>query len=117
MTDRPKFGKRPSVNQGRKLNQAPIVRPHLAGQVSRAGDRADRWCECSVVSAHPVPGEPALVREGVVLDASQSGARIRFRGRGALPQQVTVKASRLGLNRRGRVVWQKAFDVGIAFDA
>ena len=116
MTDRPKFGKRPAAAGAAALSSLQTMRLRAVGQRARAGARADRWCECSVTSQNPVPGEPKMVREGVVLDASRTGARIRFRSKGGLPERVTVKASRLGLNRTGRVIWQREFDAGIAFD-
>ena len=116
MTDRPKFGKRPAAAGDAAQSPLQAMRSRAVGQRARAGARADRWCECSILSRHPVPGEPEMVREGVVLDASRTGARVRFRSKGQLPERVTVKASRLGLNRTGRVIWQREFDVGIAFD-
>lgn len=75
----------------------------------RRGDRKDLWCICSVETKG---GE---VREGVIVDISNSGARIRFRSRGMLPRVVRIKASRIGLKRFARVIWQSAFDAGLEF--
>ncbi len=55
------------------------------------------------------------MREGVVIDVSKTGTRVRFRSRGTLPRIVRVKAFRIGLNRFARVVWQTTFDAGLEF--
>lgn len=69
------------------------------------------WCVCTVYS------ESGAAREGIILDVSKTGARIRFRNRGTLPPIVKIKASRIGLNRFARVVWQSTFDAGLDFIA
>ena len=84
----------------------PVLRPAAN---NRRGTRKDLWCVCAVESKG---GE---VREGVIVDISKSGARIRFRSRGTLPGVVRVKASRIGLKRFARVVWQSTFDAGLEF--
>jgi len=84
----------------------PILRPAAN---NRRGARKDLWCVCSVETKG---GE---IREGVIVDISKSGARIRFRSRGTLPSVVRVKASRIGLKRFARVVWQSTFDAGLEF--
>jgi len=85
---------------------APIVRPQSN---NRRGPRKGVWCVCAIETRG---GE---VREGVIIDISKTGARIRFRSRGTLPQVVRIKASRIGLSRFARVVWQSEFDAGIEF--
>lgn len=67
------------------------------------------WCVCAVHL------EGGAIREGIILDVSKSGARIRFRSRGTLPAIVKIKASRIGLNRFARVAWQTTFDAGLEF--
>ena len=84
----------------------PVLRPMSN---KRRGPRKDLWCVCSVETKG---GE---IREGVIVDISKTGARIRFRSRGTLPRVVRVKASRLGLKRFARIVWQSAFDAGLEF--
>lgn len=85
---------------------APIVRPETN---QRRGPRKDLWCVCSVETKG---GE---VREGVIVDISKTGARVRFRNRGTLPQVVRIKGPRIGLKRFARVVWQSTFDAGLEF--
>ncbi len=84
----------------------PVLRPQTE---KRRGDRKGVWCVCSVYS------EDGAVWEGIILDVSKSGARIRRRTRGTLPRIVKIKASRIGLNRFARVVWQTSFDAGLEF--
>jgi len=86
----------------------PILRPTVD---NRRAPRKGLWCVCSVYS------ESGAVREGVLLDVSKTGARVRFRNRGSLPKLVKLKASRMGLNRFARVVWQSTFDAGLEFVA
>ena len=69
------------------------------------------WCVCSVASHGDV------VREAIIMDVSKTGARLRFHVRGRLPERVWIKASRIGLNRPARVVWQDLHDAGVQFIA
>lgn len=85
---------------------APVVRPQ---KNHRRGPRKGVWCVCVIETRG---GEK---REGVIIDISKTGARIRFRSRGTLPDVVRIRASRIGLSRFARVVWQSEFDAGIEF--
>lgn len=84
----------------------PVLRPQSE---KRRGERKGVWCVCSLYS------QDGATWEGIILDVSKSGARIRRRARGTLPRIVKIKASRVGLNRFARVVWQTAFDAGLEF--
>lgn len=84
----------------------PILRPRSE---KRRGERKGIWCVCSVLN------EAGQAREGIILDVSKTGVRVRFRSRGTLPRVVKIKASRIGLNRYARVVWQSTFDAGFEF--
>jgi hypothetical protein len=86
----------------------PVIRPRTE---ARRAMRKGIWCVCTVYS------ESGASREGIILDVSKTGARIRFRDRGTLPPIVKIKASRIGLNRFARVVWQSTFDAGLDFIA
>lgn len=84
----------------------PVLRPFSE---NRRGLRKDLWCVCLIETKG---GER---REGVIIDISKSGVRVRFRSRGTLPNVVRIKASRIGLKRFARVIWQSAFDAGLEF--
>lgn len=88
------------------ISTLPILRPKSN---DRQRIRKDSWCVCSIETKG---GE---IREGVIIDVSKAGARVRFRSRGPLPKIVRIKASRIGLRRFARVVWQSVFDVGLEF--
>lgn len=75
----------------------------------RETSRKDLWCECSLTAFG------AELREAVIIDISQKGARVRFRRRGSLPSTVHIRAARIGLNRTARVAWQTVFDAGLEF--
>ncbi len=104
-------GKRPDVK--RALVEAPAIpeivhqeppRPH-----QERSPRKNTWSVCTISN----DGEGG--REAVIVDVSRTGARVRFQGRGSLPSVVHIKSSRLGLNRKARVIWQDNCDVGLRF--
>lgn len=86
----------------------PVLRPMSE---KRRSARKGVWCVCTLYS------QDGATWEGIILDVSKSGARIRRRTRGTLPGIIKIKASRIGLNRFARVVWQTTFDVGLEFVA
>ena len=86
----------------------PILRPQ--GE-KRRGERKGVWCVSTLYS------QDGATWEAIILDVSRSGARIRRRTKGTLPSIVKIKASRIGLSRFARVVWQTTFDAGLEFIA
>lgn len=98
------------VNLERVTRSVPTPLPILRPMVEqRKAVRKGTWCVCQILTRE------GAVREGVILDVSATGARIRFRDRGDLPRIVKIKASRIGLHRFARVVWQRTPDAGIEF--
>ena len=89
--------------------EIPIVRPKGKPAEKRHAARKGIWCVCTVST------DATWLREAIILDVSKTGARIRFRSRGQLPSEIRIKASRIGLNRRARIIWQTVFDAGIEF--
>ncbi len=108
-----KFG--PRRLRPRPAEVVPIVRPASEDTQPRDSERDPRWCVCVVRSLNQNSSQQQLVREGVVLDAGEAGARVRFRSKSKLPGTVSIKASRIGLDRLARVIWQDEFDAGLAF--
>lgn len=110
---RKKGPENPKIDLAR-INRTATLKPvsklllASSSKMKRA-ERKPAWCVCTV-SARNV-----ALREGVILNVSKTGARVRFSQRGALPETVILKAGRLGLHRRARVVWQDVFDVGLEF--
>lgn len=106
-------GNTPSIdlNRVRKAASSPPVNvPKVPkAKIGRRYKRKDAWAVCRVHL-----GEDAF-REGIILDLSDGGARVRFRSRGSLPAYVRLSCSRLGVNREAYVVWQDVFDAGLQF--
>lgn len=75
----------------------------------RKAKRQDAWAVCSVISreGHRV--------DGVMLNLSTSGARVRFRSRSSLPEVVRLSSSRYKVNRLAEVIWQDTYDAGLHF--
>ncbi len=98
--------KRAKTSSAPKL---PIVRSKSKYAEQRRAGRKGIWCVCVISS------DASQLREAIILDVSKTGARVRFRSRGNLPAEIRIKASRIGLNRRAKVVWQTGFDAGLEF--
>jgi len=75
----------------------------------RATPRVDTWSVGQVILAS------GQMRECVLIDLSETGARIRFRTRGMLSGIVNLKASRHQVDRAARVVWKDMYDAGLEF--
>ncbi len=75
----------------------------------RRSARSPRWAECVVT----YPG--GYRREGVVLDLSATGARVRFRSQSNMPEWVLVTIAKLDIERRAQVVWQTDHECGLHF--
>ena len=53
--------------------------------------------------------------KGIVLDVSQTGARLRFVAADSLTEMVRIDVPRLNLRKRARVRWKTRTDVGVEF--
>lgn len=84
-----------------KAGAGPVKRP----RAEREGTWAD--CELHWYGAGGV--------NGVLMDVSDTGARVRFVHRGALPGRVRLTCARLKLNRTAEVVRRDGTDVGLKF--
>ena len=71
--------------------------------------RDDTYVECAVSTG------PGHLERGIVVDVSETGARIRFYSRWTLPGRVRISAPRLGLDREAEVVWQDFNEAGLKF--
>lgn len=71
--------------------------------------RTETWQRCILV------GDMGQRLDGILLDYSQSGGRVRFRTHQSLPQSFTLSVPTLGINHRVRTVWQSHGDAGLAF--
>lgn len=55
------------------------------------------------------------VRKGIVVDISQTGARLRFSQRGGLPERVKLRIEGKPGAFEADVVWQEDSDAGVRF--
>ena len=110
MAQKASFGRRPKPLEREYVCKYGVKRPE-----KRTAERQNIWCEC-YINSYDDETTLRTVRRAIVLDANAFGARIRSRSRTTYSQTVVVKAGRLGLHKRARVVWQKGFDTGLKFD-
>lgn len=75
----------------------------------RAHPRTETWQRCIIVS------DEGQRIDGILLDYSQSGSRVRFRTHQSLPHSMTLNVPTIGINHRVRTVWQSHGDAGLAF--
>lgn len=78
-------------------------------KINRADRRSQTWAVCNV----RLP--TGSVREGVIVDISRNGARLRCRTRGVLPGSIHVTSSQLGLDHQAQITWQDTYDAGLRF--
>jgi len=73
-------------------------------------ERAATWADCEISWDGSGGGE-----QGILMDISESGARVRFAHRGVMPKRVRIAVPRLGLKRLAEVVRVDETDVGLRF--
>lgn len=56
-----------------------------------------------------------FLKNGVALDLSPNGTRIRFENGDSLLDGMVVKIARYGIKRKARMCWRTRTDVGIEF--
>ncbi|MEL6857913.1 MAG: PilZ domain-containing protein [Pseudomonadota bacterium] len=107
------FGLRRAANASDASRPSAMIGFPNTSDPRRQSERESLWCICYIHAAEFGQDE---VREAVLLDLSDTGARVRCRSRAKFPEQVRLRAPRLGLDLKARRVWQNGFDTGIAFD-
>lgn len=109
------FGKKPTPVSKERLSAAlrtNVPADQIEPQRARRSPRADRqstWATCVLV------WEPKRREEGICIDISESGARIRFRNKVFLPPNFHFVSSKLGINAPAEFVRQDGFDISIRF--
>lgn len=112
---RTRFGKAGAtgkIDLSRAVGTSSDVPVSTVSPVQSMHPRAPRTETWAVMSAKFQTGE---VREGVVINLSKTGARIRFHTRASVPSKMIIKCPRYRLHRPARLVWQAGFDIGIQF--
>lgn len=108
------FGKKPGTPisperlSAALRNTAPADQPKIIRRTPRA-DRQATWATCVLV------WEPKGREEGVCIDISETGARIRFRNKPMIPGKFFFVSAKLGINTPAEFVRQDGYDVAIHF--
>ncbi len=77
-------------------------------QMFRA-DRQNAFLEAYVVT------EFGYKRQGVALDVSETGARLRFHTSESMPPRIRLRIPKKKIDCLADVVWHKGIDVGVRF--
>lgn len=111
------FGKKPPEVGKSQIERALSSSKHAPasmlsgskGSGKRKAAREKVWAPCRLIWA------PNGRVEGVCIDVSETGARIRFSHKVIAPNQFTLICARLGLNRDCEIIWQDGFDAAVRF--
>lgn len=74
----------------------------------RAG-RSNAFMEVTVVTEH------GYKRQGVAVDVSDTGARLRFHTSESMPPRIRLKIPKIKLDCDADIVWHRGVDVGVRF--
>ena len=107
-----KAGAKGKIDLTRAVGDPTEAQPSAVSPVQSKHPRAPRAETWAVVTAKFQTGE---IREGVVVNLSKTGARIRFHTRSAVPGKMIIKCPRYRIHRPARLVWQAGFDIGVQF--
>lgn len=103
------FKRKPVISSDRidfASRSASRIGKHLG---KRRTKRDQSYVECLILTSG------RNIERGVIVDFSQTGAKVRFNTRATLPDTVRVKAVRLKIDREARVVWQDFNEAGLKF--
>ena len=76
----------------------------------RSAQRQDTYADIAAMSA-----SGANRKRGIVLDLSDTGARIRFEYCDGMIDGMTIKIARYGIAKPANVKWRTRTDVGVEF--
>lgn len=101
---------------GKKKSKLQISTDRIQSAIKQAvpakrprSERESTWAECEL-SWFGTSGV-----DGILMDLSETGARVRFVHRSAIPRRVRLVAPRLKVDREAEVVRRDDSDVGLRF--
>jgi hypothetical protein len=94
---------------GRK-NPVIEIDPEPETVERRRAERNDTYADVVAKS-----NKGRVLKRGIVLDLSASGARLRFENGDSLLDGMIVNIARYGVKRRSRMRWRTRTDVGVEF--
>ena len=109
------FGKKKPVSTDRlqaalgRREFGPPAPPEIMHGRNERSQREGTWSACRLVWL------PSGWADGIILDLSSTGARVRFRGRLTLPQQVRLVSAKLNLDRTAKLVRRDGYDIALHF--
>jgi hypothetical protein len=111
------FGKKPPGIRKSQIERAlsssqpaPAIAPSgPKGHGKRKSPREKVWAPCRLI--WPPNGRA----DGVCIDVSETGARIRFSHKIIVPDHLTMICARHGLNTECEIVRQDGFDAAVRF--
>jgi len=103
------FGKSKNikVNLDRLTPASPVAAEDF--KHPRTKLRAATWNQCTICTTEQ------YAFSAILLDYTETGARVRFRSHDILPAQVELKVAALGMSAKAEVVWQDKGDAGLRF--
>jgi hypothetical protein len=108
------FGKKPRIKQGRidgvlSQHKPPIAHPSPTAIKLSRSERLQAWAPCML------SWSPNGSAEGICIDHSSSGARIRFVHKLNIPDEFRFVSVRLGISCDAALVRQDGYDAAIKF--
>ena len=96
-----------------KKQDDPVT--EAAPQVAETPERRTAQRENTYADIVAVSENGAYKRRGIVLDLSDTGARVRLEAGDTLVDGMTVKIPRYGIARKAKTRWKTRMDVGLEF--
>ncbi len=105
------FGKKKAPTISQERLQKAIRKPTATVRLTRIerARREEAWAPCQITW----PLGPVI--EGILMDHSETGARVRFRHRGVMPTEIRLICPRLRIDRMASVVRRDTTDIGLHF--
>lgn len=95
-------------NRGQKPEDTTEVEPESVER--RRSDRRDVYADVVALS-----NAGRILKQGIALDLSRDGTRVRFQNSDSLLDGMVVSISRYGIKRKARMRWRTRTDIGVEF--
>lgn len=86
-----------------------VERPLDDPSQTKRANRANSFMEVSVITAH------GYKRQGVAIDVSDTGARLRFHTAESMTAPIRIKIPKLKMDCSADIIWHNGVDVGVRF--
>lgn len=96
------------INRGKSSEVTTDVEPETVER--RSSDRRDIYADVVAMS-----NKGRILKQGIALDLSRDGTRVRFQNSDSLLDGMILSISRYGIKRKARMRWRTRTDVGVEF--